>query len=373
MATAIDRKRLREEEDLSVGPLLARAKLFRIRQQWDEAIAACTDALRKFPLSVTACSLLGEIYEAQKRPEDAAQWYAMALERDPESESDRAGLERMTAAQRAKQSSSVALKPANPAPVTPKPVTEKTLEWFDRLFPPGDSRSIARMLYAVSGIIVCVLLVIAVGASAFFRSPARRGGSDLPLPGTAVTELPAPPTPVVVLPNAASTPSGAVVPAMRPSPLPSAPPPSASSSPTPPGTFPASPMTKNDRQLKDALNGLLQGPFAVEHLNRSDGGTRIRLDVLVPAGENPAASAELALRATGHAAKLAAISDNALRTATVQAYVRSGESVLPVFSGDLSLADLRNIEPLQARYGELIGLFTRANWQGPLAGPEPGN
>ena len=46
-----ERERLRQEEELTVGPLLARAKLLRLRKQWDEATAVCTDALRKFPKS----------------------------------------------------------------------------------------------------------------------------------------------------------------------------------------------------------------------------------------------------------------------------------------------------------------------------------
>jgi len=88
---------LREEAVLprDVYALLAQANLLRMRGHWEEAAQACMAALRLAPDSSSANSLLGDIYENQGRYDDAAQWYRMALDANPDSPADIVKLERL--------------------------------------------------------------------------------------------------------------------------------------------------------------------------------------------------------------------------------------------------------------------------------------
>jgi tetratricopeptide repeat protein len=74
--------------------MLARANLLRMRGRWAEAADLCVDVLRLNPNNPTAHSLLGDIYQDQGRPDEAAHWYQLALELNPGSEADRAKLAR---------------------------------------------------------------------------------------------------------------------------------------------------------------------------------------------------------------------------------------------------------------------------------------
>ncbi len=86
-----------EEAALSrdVYALLAQANLLRVRGQWEEAAKSCMAALRLAPDSSSANSLLGDIYENQGRYDDAAQWYRMALDANPDSPADTVKLDRL--------------------------------------------------------------------------------------------------------------------------------------------------------------------------------------------------------------------------------------------------------------------------------------
>ena len=76
-----------------VYALLAQANLLRIRGCWEESAESCMAALRLAPESSSAQSLLGDIYENQGRYDDAAQWYRMALDVNPNSPADRMKLD----------------------------------------------------------------------------------------------------------------------------------------------------------------------------------------------------------------------------------------------------------------------------------------
>jgi len=73
--------------------LLAQANLLRMRGCWEDAVDRCMAALRLSPDSPSALSLLGDIYENQGRYDDAAQWYRMALDVNPNSPADQMKLE----------------------------------------------------------------------------------------------------------------------------------------------------------------------------------------------------------------------------------------------------------------------------------------
>ena len=76
--------------------LLAQANLLRVRGHWDDAAEKCMAALRLAPDSASANSLLGDIYENQGRFEDAALWYRLALDANPDSPADHLKLNRLS-------------------------------------------------------------------------------------------------------------------------------------------------------------------------------------------------------------------------------------------------------------------------------------
>lgn len=86
-----------------VTSLLASANLHKIRAEWDEAIADCTDALRLDPRNPDIASLLGAIYEERGMFDEALVWYQMALELNPDSGPDQDRLARVAKATEAKR------------------------------------------------------------------------------------------------------------------------------------------------------------------------------------------------------------------------------------------------------------------------------
>ncbi len=78
-----------------LGVLMTSANLHRARQEWDEAIADATEALRLDPASPEAASLLASIYEQRGDSEEALVWSRIALDMDPQSITDRARIDRI--------------------------------------------------------------------------------------------------------------------------------------------------------------------------------------------------------------------------------------------------------------------------------------
>lgn len=107
------------EGDLSreAYALLAQANLLRVRGRWPEAVDACRAALRVAPESAAAQSLLGDIYENQGDLDEAALWYRMALDSNPDSAADRMKLDRLLGHQEA----------AGPAAAAPRPVAPERI------------------------------------------------------------------------------------------------------------------------------------------------------------------------------------------------------------------------------------------------------
>jgi hypothetical protein len=67
----------------ALNTLLTQANLSRVRGNWSEAIDRCVEVLQADPGNAAAHALLGDIYAARDRYEDAARWYRMALELHP--------------------------------------------------------------------------------------------------------------------------------------------------------------------------------------------------------------------------------------------------------------------------------------------------
>lgn len=82
----------RSSSDSDVSAQIANANVLRMRNQLQEAIDACLAILRRYPNNVTAHSLLGEIYLERDEPDQAIQWFEMALDLDPKNARDQAML-----------------------------------------------------------------------------------------------------------------------------------------------------------------------------------------------------------------------------------------------------------------------------------------
>lgn len=78
---------VREVEPMSTAfdAELARANLFRMRADYKQAEDLCLSVLKRFPNSIAAHMLLGDIYSDQGQLEQSAQWYELALDLDPSS------------------------------------------------------------------------------------------------------------------------------------------------------------------------------------------------------------------------------------------------------------------------------------------------
>ncbi len=189
----------RVDADAVVTPLLARANLLKMRGQWEEAVAVCTDAIRRSPNSATAHALLGDIYLAQGKGGDALHWYRMALDRNPSQTGLAEKHDRLLAEQRAVATGGFSatqlgganrtLVPGEGRPITERTVriptgtfpvlaprtsgsspgritVERTLDWFDQVFPQSRAQGTSRILYVVTGILT--VLVIVCGTFVFY-------------------------------------------------------------------------------------------------------------------------------------------------------------------------------------------------------------
>ncbi len=370
-----------EDAEAAIGPLLARAHLLRLRGQWDEAVAAGEEALRKVRESPTACSLLGDIYEAQGKLEDALQWYGMAVEFDGSNKADRDKLERVVQMQRRallQEEKEREARAPQGAAKRPDPAN-RTLEWFDRLFPPGKGEGVARLILAAGGAIF--LLLTFAAAFVYFD----REGSELGGPGGFMGP-PASPDTVVVQP-----PPGAEAPPPRTPPrpetgAPTAPEPGPSPRSEPPLPAPA----PGDHALREALARALPPHITVTAARVDPASARVIIAVTVPApvaasggSQTPAATRSGVLPAAALAARAPAPAPPppdqvgvrvffrpAVRTAAGRGAARPVAAPQLVFSGDTASTAVRAADPTATPAEDLRRLFADAWW---LPALDPGD
>ena len=149
-----------------VYALLAQANLLRMRGCWEEAVGNCMSALRLAPDSPSAQSLLGDIYENQGRFDDAAQWYRMALDANPDSPADRLKLDRLL--QRQLPAFRNERKPASPETSAPQDAhkpddpSSASLPLGRRLI--QDPETVLRYGAFLAALLVCLVVVFAYAA-----------------------------------------------------------------------------------------------------------------------------------------------------------------------------------------------------------------
>lgn len=321
------------EAEREIRPLLSRANLMRLRGQWDEAIALCTEAIRIAPESAVAHSLLGDVYEAQGRLDEALQWFGMAVDLAPDSRSDREKLERVLQAKQAALRATD--KQAGKENATPAPARNRTLEWLDKRFPPDSSDSVARLIF-----IACSILAVFLGIAAgfFFFRPREDRPRIIHLASP-------PPAPIQV----AATPA--------PKEVPSAP--------------SATPATVR-----------LEVPGASATYDGQ--AQRVDLEMSWPApgeGDSIATIREQILRSVVGVAQAAARVEPRAQRFSVQVRSFSGGqgSSEPLFSGELTPASFQGMDPDNAEHATLISAFTSLRWSSaltevppPEATPAPG-
>jgi hypothetical protein len=224
-----------------------------LRGQWEEAVAACAEAIRRSPDSASAHSLLGDIYLAQGKSGDALHWYRMALDRNPLQSGLAEKHNQLLAEQRAVATGGFTTTslgganrtkiPGEPLPKYDKtarlPVTsapmlassaagrapgrvtaERTLDWFDRVFPQREDQGMPRAFLIVTGIIVSFVLV--AGTILFFALRKNEVPEDQstvlsevrPVNRIPSLTIPSTPTPGVV--SVPSSPAASVTPTATP-------------------------------------------------------------------------------------------------------------------------------------------------------------
>ena len=357
----------RDEEESRVGPLLARANLLRLRGQWDEAVAVCTEALRKAPESPTAHSLLGDIYEAQGKLDDALQWFGMAVDLDPANKADRAKLDRVVQAQRRallSEEKGAGGRAAAGGPASAADPGNRTLEWFDRIFPPGKSESVARIIWLLSGVVALILLL----AVAFVL---LEGGNNNAQNAPAPIFSPATPAPVVVRPDPGAPPPPPLTPQAPPAPRPP-------DSPAPGSTAPpAVPDAggSGDATLLEAVRRAMPPETVVTDAQVDPRSAHVLLVLIVPAAapvgdaaaEAPGAVRERVLRGAVQAARAAALASPALERASVRVSLRAGERTELAFVADTTTSVVRAVDPAAAPGPHLTALFSNPWWSPALA------
>ncbi len=376
----------REAEEEAAKPLLARANLFRMRGQWDEAVAVCTEALRRAPHSPTAHSLLGDVYEAQNKTDEAVQWYGMACDLDPTNQSDRAKLDKAAAAQNAKVlAAQKAAGVVAPAPAH-KPAAEKTLEWIDRIFPPGKSESVARLIFALSGVIAVMILV-----AAGILWQAGRNNNALPtvqtMPGHSgdlppVTSV----QPVVVNPPVAARPVSPVTTSVQPTNRTSVPATSgtvAGTATNTPAVNTASGTAANSALFTSisarftnllAANAQVAPTLRLQNAQMDSAQNAVRLEVVAQAvaGETPAQTRERIVRAAALAVRAASEANLTATNATVKVALQTApnaaagasaaQAAMDAFSGALPLSSARDMEVWSSAPGDLLSRFSSLQW-----------
>lgn len=308
--------------DEDVRAILARANLHKLRGQWEDAAALCAEAIQRDPTSAAAHGLLGEVYEGQGSLDQALHCYGMAVDLAPDNASWRQSLQKMV---RRKQA---ALKNAQKAaPVRPR--REKTLEWIDRKFPPGQPKSI---LYFLVGFGALLAVILGIGAGLLLTGRGRERKPtmtriDAPAPKTIEIATPAPPAP------------SPVAPAPSPSPEP-------------------------DQPQSLTVPGAASASFDPQSATAS-----VAMTVPAPPGKEAPEVRELLLRQAAYLGKAALLAAPDAQRVIVRVDLMRAETAEPGFSGEAVPAGLSAlVDPDAADIAALTGAFTSFQWAPSLAG-----
>jgi hypothetical protein len=247
---------------------------------------------------------------------------------------------------------------------------ERTVEWFDRVFPPGRSESIARLIFALCGIIA--VLIASAAVFVYTSSSRTRSASRIFTEGgTSVSGLPtitAPSPPVrVIVPSVAASPAAKHSPAPRSSPTPT--------------TAEASPASAAQTpQILSQLSQSLPPGVAVTALHGyGTANSLYSLEIALPRApqETSDSTRERFIRGAALAARTLALLDNRASQIIVRASLQEGvvpldgfpsgqtRREIPVFQGTVSAATIREADPAITPTATLQAQFTGISWSFP--------
>jgi hypothetical protein len=342
--------------------MLAEANLLRMRGQWEEAEARCIEVMRLSAHSVHAHSLLGDIYRDQGRLDEAAQWYQMALDLQPDSGADRVKLAAVV-----KQQAKQLARAGHPKPRIPTKNLAGTQSLMG-LSPPA--------FFRLMWVVVAVFVVVVVGLIVWTRNsrpdqPLVPSGT---LPGTAVR--PSLPEGITGSMPSGGTTSG--LPRTGDAKKPDGARPNATGQ-TAPGAAPPS-GTGFSSERESALQSSIArqaglGPqvqvAAVTVDPREQRATIVLLERPGSEVSSPEQTREMVLRDAARAAQAAFVLDTAFNRVSVNARVAvGGRQPEPYFAGDLDRASaqrLREGSPID----QVLSTFTGVWWSPDAGAPQP--
>jgi hypothetical protein len=354
-----------EPADPHEESLLAEANLLRMRGRWPEAEAKCVDVMRISPKSVHAHSLLGDIYREQGRLDEAAQWYQMALDLDPNSGADLAKLAAVE-----KQRAKLAKQSARTG--TTKPQRHVTGVTGTQSLVGLSPAAFFKLVWAMVAIFALVVTALLLWVK---RGPTQPPVPTGTLPGTANR----PPTPETITGTLPTRDRGG-----RPAPPPSAaardtalgaqngsPPAEPGNAATPSGSIPSGPDTSLAAAIarQSGLGAQAQvGPIAINSQGRH--ATLVLTERLAPEMSDPARMREAVLGDVVRAAQAAFALSSAFDRLTINAQVGTVErQPEPFFAGTIDRASALRLQQA-ATYDQILGLFTAVWWSVPgSAGP----
>lgn len=311
--------------------LLANANVLRMRRQWREAEARCVDVLRKNPNNIHAHSLLGDIYRDQGRLDDAAQWYQMALDLDPNSASDRsklADVERL----RSEQASRKQVSPKPAAPSISSDPNEEPLGTQNLLGLNPVSWLRGLVIVAVAFAAILLVTVISIQRNRTGTRATTPPTSGQNSAGIAVT-MP----PLANTPSRPSFPNN--VPVHEEPPAPSEP---------PAGTLSTGAVAERERDLEQSvLSKAGFGPeTSINSVALDTSGTTATIVLTITLGEGTPSdfARSVILQNATRVAQIALASDARLDRCTVQARLGDGSNrPAPIFRGTADRATLQSL------------------------------
>jgi hypothetical protein len=357
-----------EPADPREESLLAEANLLRIRGRWPEAEAKCVDVMRISPKSVHAHSLLGDIYREQGRLDEAAQWYQMALDLDPNSGADLAKLAAVE-----KQRAKLAKQSARTG--TTKPQRHMTGVTGTQSLVGLSPAAFFKLVWAMVAIFAVVVTALLLWVK---RGPTQPPVPTGTLPGTATR----PPTPETITGTLPSRDRGG-----RPAPPPAAAardtargaqngPPSAEprNAATPSGSATSPDATLAAAIARQAgLGAQAQvGPITINSQGRH--ATLVLNERVAPEMSDPARMREAVLGDVVRLAQAAFALSSAFDRLTINAQVGTVERrPEPFFAGTIDRASALRLQQA-ATYDQILGLFTAVWWSvpGPASPQEAG-
>ncbi|MCC6483748.1 MAG: tetratricopeptide repeat protein [Armatimonadetes bacterium] len=347
-----------EPQDHDLTALLVSANLLRTRRQFTEAEEVCRDALAIAPEDAGAHALMGDIFMNQDRYKDAAVWYQMALDIEPQNVSVKSKAERAEMLQKA-QSIRVQTSAAGAA-VAANPDPQGKLDSFVQSAGYGTVRNIV----LIAGVCLFALIVLAAMVSRsrdrrLPTEPLRQGAATQPasaareapqVPSSSVTQASPVPQGRTSAPQVVGSATGSVI------------------EPSAPGTVvaprPVEQQFARNLQRADVFQG---GKAALRSVVADPRDNRVFVTVHVQPSQTRKAILESALGVAGGALMADRNVDNiTVRVDTELPSDHTGTTTQIAFVGDISRTGVEKHKPQNDSLDTLNAIFSNTYWSSEL-------